>query len=442
MKVFYLTAFMILLSLPVRAESLLCDALNDAASYEDKSAYLYLIEGREGFIFRTYKSFKEDFAISPQTRADFVELTSALKERGTDLVVVMPPTRPMVHADKLPGTIAHLDKPYDPHKAWANYNQFNADLKNAGVPVTDFSALNVPHTNFFYRRDHHWQPEGARLSALYTAELIKTLPVYSNLPRQAFTSRQKEMIEYSGTFEAFTEKVCASNIEDELVTPYETFAQDQIASDEVLFGAKKLPHTVLIGTSNTTEPTPSYANFAGFLRAALSTDIYNVSLSGAGIEAPIASYFRSDDFRDGEPKIIIWEIPSYYDLDGSPFDNIFNEAIAAAYGSCFGSALYEGEFNDGKIDFEDAIDVHNGAYILITLNEEAKDGFKLRFYDEINEKSLHKFRVSKKAPPATRFSTRVHDLQGGQLDKIRLEGLPEAAFPLQIQICRSPLQSP
>ncbi|NBV29476.1 hypothetical protein EBS02_10795, partial [bacterium] len=81
-----------------------------------------------------------------------------------------------------------------------------------------------------------------------------------------------------------------------------------------LFQSDKAPEIVLIGTSNSVNSS-SYSNFDGFLKEALGTDVLNLSKTGGGFSDSMAEYLNSDQFKKSPPKIIIWEIPSYYDLN-------------------------------------------------------------------------------------------------------------------------------
>ena len=329
MRALYLIAFTLLFSSTASAQSLLCDALKEEATYEDKTSYRYLFEGHEGYVFRSKKGLKSKFEVKPETLEKFSAVTKAFKAKGIDFVIVMPPTRALVHPDKLPNDIPFIKKPFDPVKTLGAYNNFIATLKSKGVLIADFSALPIPHPDFYYKRDHHWSPEGAKLSAQYTADVIKALPSYTALPKQVFKTTSTETQNIRGSFEKYIEKKCESKIEDQLTPLFETAPENEM-NEDTLFGDKAQAQIVLVGTSNTTEPNPSYANYAGWLRETLSTDIHNVSISGDGIEAPITTYVNSEDFLQNPPKIIVWEVASHYNFDKGPFDRIFKTAIEAA----------------------------------------------------------------------------------------------------------------
>ena len=196
------------------------------------------------------------------------------------------------------------------------------------------------------------EPRWREDSAQYTADLIKALPSYQSIPKKQYSTRTNGEQNIPGSFEKFIQEKCDSEIKDETVPLYETAADIDGSREDALFGDEESAQIVLVGTSNATEPDPSYANFGGFLRAFLSADIYNASISGGGIYAPIVTYLRSDEYLTHKPKIIVWEIASHYKFHKDLFNDIFDESIPGAYGDCDGDAAFEKTFEgDEDIPF-------------------------------------------------------------------------------------------
>jgi len=312
-----------------------CPALDKSETYKSKKSYRYLVASDDGWLFRSRKDLKEDFTLTPETVQKFVTLSNVLKKQGKTLHIVMPPTRGIAHSDKVPAGSKWIDK-FDAKKAESTFNQSIKALKAAGVSVAEFDDIpKKVAQGFYYKRDHHWSPIGAEFSAKQTAALIK--PFQDSLPKKEFkTEEKKTPIEINQSFGLFVGEVCGIDIPVETVPTIQTYA-----AEEALFDDEAAPHIALIGSSNTTEPRPSYANFAGYMREFLQTEVDNLSVQGAGIDSPMYSYFAGDAKSRTSHKHLIWELASHYDFNGSEFEPIFKQLIPAAAGSCKGGGVIE-----------------------------------------------------------------------------------------------------
>ena len=79
---------------------MLCDAMQKDKIYkgEDKS-YAKIIEGKDGWLFRSKTDFQTDFSIKPNIKESLVSLHKAFKSKNIDLVIVPLPTRGMAQAE-------------------------------------------------------------------------------------------------------------------------------------------------------------------------------------------------------------------------------------------------------------------------------------------------------------------------------------------------------
>lgn len=312
-----------------------CDKLRNDDAYGKKPGYRILIDGRDGTLFRSRSDLKKKFDISPSNKAFFKTFQDELAKRGVTLVTLIPPTRGIMMGDKLTPE-QKATHGYDPQAAFTDYLAFLDMLRANGQLVPDFGDIKPPVEGFFYKRDHHWTPDGARLSAEKTAELVKTLPVAKALPAMDFETRAIKDAEQRGSFSAFVREECAVKIPSEPVKKYETAPTKQAQGADDLLGDGGTPQVALVGTSNCTDE--SAANFPGWLRQSLKTDIDNASVGGGGIDTPMLSYLLSDAFKTGKPKLIVWEVASHYTFKGD-FDEIFRQAIPSLYGPCESKAL-------------------------------------------------------------------------------------------------------
>ena len=332
-----IAAFWIFLSPAYAQDSALhCPALDNPKTYKDNESYRYLVVGGENknWIFRSRKDLKQDFTFTPETINKFSKLNRILKSKGKTLHIVMPPTRGVAHANKIPTDSKFIGN-FDSDKADTTFKESLNDLQKAGISVSDFN--NTPQdtlNNFYYRRDHHWTPIGAQYSAQQTAILLKKFQ--DDLDTQQFTTEETDKkIEIKGSFEQFIEKICNTDIPNQTTSEVKTFGEGD------LFGDESKAAIALIGTSNTTEPAPSYANFAGYLREFIQSDVENLSIQGAGIFTPMGAYLASQDYTEGSHTHVIWELASHYDFNGKEFAPVFRQIIPAAAGDCGDKAIHK-----------------------------------------------------------------------------------------------------
>ena len=326
-----------------------CKELKDEAAYDKKKIahYKMLIPGKDEWIFRTENDFRQNWHINKKTVTYLRNLQDAMKTQNADLVIVMPPIRGMVHNDKVRNADRQKFGVKDIDAAWQEYEAMISMLKSKGINIVGATQEEATD-NFYYSRNHHWTSEGAEIVAQNVAAKAKTLSSYEQIPVQNFETTKLEDTMYESSYSQGFEKLCGTVVPDENAVQYETLPTNTAASESELFDAEDDPQVVLLGTSNSV-PGASHANFEGFLKQNLSRDVINFSYIGAGIDTSLMSYLNSDHFRTDTPKLVIWEVPGYYDLNIMD-DKIFNQAIPAAYGACDDNPIMQKTFSnlDGK----------------------------------------------------------------------------------------------
>lgn len=283
-----------------------CKNLNKDSSYEGKESLKYLVPGQENWLFISKKDFMEDFTLRDETIYAFQKFQKALKEKRTDLVLVVVPQRGLVHTDKIDFSSPLAEK-YNAAQARQNYKNMISQLQTAGISITespDFKNIK----KYAYARDHHWNSVGAKLIASLTAKAIKTLPSYSSIEKKKFKIEEGKIISFKGSFFNPIKKICNTKLPIEHIKE-----QISTSSDEDLFSNSK-KEIVLVGTSFS-EQGKSFANFAGHLRVALSANIDNRSIGGGGVSTSLLEYLKSENFKNEPAKILIWEIPGFYSLN-------------------------------------------------------------------------------------------------------------------------------
>ena len=300
----------------------LCPAASDISAYN--TSYLknfnILVDGKDGWLFRSEAELPEQFGPSPEGLKELHRFARYLKQTtGTELVLVYQPTKGLVHPDKLPD---NNPMPYSWPFARTNYVAALDRFRSAGLVVPDLSPLlgeeGKEHA-YYFKRDHHWTPYGARRTARIVADRIKQMPVYDTLEKQHFETRRVGLIRKEGSLQDAAHRICGQTWSNQYVNEFETHKVDAVDSDEAsaLFGDDSLPPITLVGTSNS-KGAENY-NFAGDLEEMLGVEILNVAIAGGSYDGSIFEYLMSDNFRESPPKILLWEVPAYHNLDSVEF---------------------------------------------------------------------------------------------------------------------------
>lgn len=310
-------------------ETAVCAKARDLSAYRSKSLAL-LVPGADGFLFRSRIDMRDYGPLKSGPKKELLKVVAALRERGTEVVLVVPPPRPVAdRARLLASEVAALG--YDVAAADAGYEAMLEDLRASGVHVADVlgrarAGLGADEP-FYLRRDIHWSSDGARIAAEAAAETIRGLPLAGSLERRAFVTEPREVGDADEKLGEALEKICDVDVPPERETFYRTTETDAEAG---LFDDRP-PEVVLVGTSFSHRGDDD-PNFSGFLRQALSARVLNASEEGGGFEGSMSAYLRSDAFRDDPPKVIVWEFPPYErpDVDDGKPIRIVRSALKKA----------------------------------------------------------------------------------------------------------------
>ncbi|NCC20848.1 MAG: hypothetical protein EOM26_00125 [Alphaproteobacteria bacterium] len=446
-----------------------CSKLEIDENYEKYGLehYQNLIKGKDGWIFRTENDFRSDFTINEETTRYLLAAQEAFRQQGTELVMLYPPVRGLIHATHVKDEDLEKYGMTDVDAVWSNYEQTIQNLRSAGVNIVGLSRDDAGD-NYFYKRNHHWTADGAKRTAEKIAQTVRQLPVYEQLQREKFRTVGKGADEIESTFEKAFRKMCDTTLPKEEARIFTTIRQYDAVGEEELLGDSTRPEVVLLGTSNSVNETAK-ANFDGFLKDELKTDLLNLAVVGAGIDTSIMSFINSDEFRNGNVKLAIWEIPGYYDLNVMD-DRLFRQIIPAAYGACPENALAKKKFDLEKgrmtlFDFPSGDEIaqkseqdeKQGAktepasfepaslegglpYMHFTFTEPVKKPFRLRFHFTDDDVKLQRFDRDERYPDDRDFYALFpvgKDLS--QLSEIAAE-FPEKpkAGSMDVEICALP----
>jgi alginate biosynthesis protein AlgX len=262
-----------------------------------------LVAGLDGWLFR-----KSDLRLDPDLEAAIpylVQIQQMLKARGTELIILPTPMRSVVYSQYLDMT-DEFAKGFDAEAAKQAYINFLAELNKSNILAVDALSIAQNMSNdaesidYFFKRDNHWTPLGARYTAEAIAELLQASTGYQDLAKKEFISKKIETQDFDGSLMRAIEDTCQTDIAPELLDYYETAS----AQSSGLFGDEVAP-VVYIGTSFGNKQF----NFAGFLSEVLQVDVLNYSIGGGGPMTAIGAYLLSKDYQTTKPAFLIWEFP-------------------------------------------------------------------------------------------------------------------------------------
>jgi alginate biosynthesis protein AlgX len=309
-----------------------CPRLREESGYgEDWEDYAMLVPGKDGFVFRTHQDLRADFSVDLEDIAMWQNFVKTFKDRGIEIIIAYTPTRGLIARDLLPDNEPLL-KDFDSAAALASYSSMLQDLNLAGVHTVGVPDAKKPN-EFFNKADQHWSQSGAMEMADSVAKGAAKLPNWNAIPKKKYVTTKIRKEYFEGRFNEALESICNFKVPEEVDIVTETALADKQSAENDLFSEAVVPSIVLVGTSNS-KKQDNDPNFEGHLKTALGADIFNAAVTGGGLDDSIVEYTTSEQFRTHPPKILIWEIPGYYDLGGEVIRKTLQQVTAGLNGFC------------------------------------------------------------------------------------------------------------
>ena len=312
-------------------ECLICPGLSDPKNYAEgiMKSLDSLAPGKDKWLFRSAVDLSNDFGMPKAMRPEFARLMATFAAKNIQVAIAIQPTRGLMHRDKIRPDYAHG---FDYAVARHNLANYIEQLRQGGALVPNIMPLvENPPPDYFFRRDHHWTPAGAKATARIVADTILAHPIHAQLTTKRFRTEPGVIIPKDGTMNRGLKRICGNNYGFQYVRGLRTIPVDADAS--ALFD-EAAAEVVLVGTSNSAsrDDEAKEYNFDGHLKEYLGVDILNYALPGADQDGSLIQYLHSSDYDPkAPPKLIIWELPANFSLE-TPLT--YRQLIPAINGGC------------------------------------------------------------------------------------------------------------
>lgn len=287
-----------------------------------------ILKGFDNWLF-SRTDLISDIAITDEALLRLKELKAALDYRDMGIVFVLLPSRAMMHYDKFDLSQERF-KNYDLKQAIESYEKALAVLRDVGfdVPnVYEYLLKNADGQDFSFKRDSHWLPNAAALTAEVVKETVVNTSVYEDLEISEFEAVLREVGVRDSDLARALNIQCKLSIPPE---PQEIYQLESTTTQTDLFAENQTSLIPLWGTSYS-----QTSNFAEFLQAELDVDIVNYGYGAAGLWRSLRHYFLEQEIESDYAKLVVWEIPYGY-FDEFDFLDLYQELIPTVYGACEG----------------------------------------------------------------------------------------------------------
>jgi hypothetical protein len=298
-----------------------------------------LYQGKDGWFIRAIE-LDSIYEYPPDTMNALARINEALHYRGVKLILVPVISKAILGKDFLPDGGVFVDRLYDPDFAAAQFDDLALELRNAGITVINTNDDLKKHPefdldSFYFKRDIHWTPEGAKFVAEAVAKTIRAFGPAGVDAVTFETTKLQEKRRLDSRLNRALNHLCDDKVPSELTSVYETkrqvdslddiFVDDTAATEPV----RDLVHVV--GTSFTDDLL--VFNFNGFLRQALGADVQGFSVPGGQAVQSIYGWANSEIGIGRKPSFLVWEynqIPELITL--TPY--LANVLVPAIVGDC------------------------------------------------------------------------------------------------------------
>lgn len=264
-----------------------------------------------GWIF-TQDHLSTDYAMKSSAQRLMAAIVAEFAARDIRFAMLVAPPRPLVAGQ--PIVAATLDgAAFDFEAAASSFDQLMTELQETGAVIPNL--LDVVRADpalaetYYFKRDTHWTPVGAAVSAHAFAHAAKQ--AWPDLFTATTTLDQPgadaELYSEKGSLAAIVEETCGTRPDPE-TSPYVAFSGglERGLLDDLPDGT---PRVALLGTSFSNRYEQDAYRVAAALEHALGAAVENMSLTGGGMIGGLETFILNGGLTNGSHDLILWELP-------------------------------------------------------------------------------------------------------------------------------------
>ncbi|WP_299783809.1 hypothetical protein [uncultured Roseobacter sp.] len=374
---------------------------------------------------------KSGFMVSQEAVRLWQMIAAEFERRGTELVVLAAPPRPLFVPEESSESL-ELKDAFDRGGMARNFSAYIAALNAAGILAPDLSVLAGGEAagDYYFKRDTHWTPVGAALSAAHLRQSIDGTPAGETLQSVPFSASYQE----KGSLSHVAEQACGARpLPETAVAP--VFAKAG-SVDALLSDTFTGPRVALVGTSFSNRYQRDAYQVADALAHALDADVKNYAIAGGGLAGSMSGFIQSGALESAQYEMVVWETPYTAPLtqvDG--LRQILGEMLAQS-ATNFDAVQSAQVGNDWlSIGHEFSLADHAGLQIIVP--GQSTGTLTVELIDEDGEKTRIKLTKSDRADPALRtdsWGLAFGGLAPKRIERIKLRLLGEAAKDAQVRL--------
>jgi alginate biosynthesis protein AlgX len=408
-----------------------------------------MTQGKEGWFFRS-SDFQEYYALLPDTQDFLSRLNQAFASQGTTLVLLEVPPRTLAERAFL-NKKQPMQNTFNPKITHRSYYNYVESLRKTGAVVVNTLDLATQrdtknNLNFYFKRDIHWSPFAAKITAARVAEVMKKEAGYVPDKEQKFVTTSSNKLEMKGVMYEELQQLCTDSIPAEFAPEYITTVKADDESADALFGdTSSKPPIVLLGSSFS---WMSIINLEGFLAEALNREVANFSIPGGALFNAITSYISLPEDQKLAPEYVIWENLSHYDFSSG--ERMLRQIIPAIYNECSVEdaiatstlAINEGKGGDLLI-LPEGKDIHGSDYYLF-INSDNLGLTRFTLEIEYADGDGEWFTIDRTANfnNTGRFFAELTNEISSPLVKVALSGMENVKANVEVRLCKIPQTKP
>jgi hypothetical protein len=360
-----------------------CEGLEEKSPYTAFGTRMY--QGHDGWFFRQ-GDFETLFELPPETLELLSRVSDVLDYHGVHLILLPMLPRAIAGSEFVPNSGMLSDIIYDPNLAAQQFDSLFESIRQKGVDAVNINTVLKADASFdkgtyYFKRDIHWTPEGARLVAAAVAEHINGQQKNVKKVVEFETTEEPATQLHKANFNGILNELCQSKIPPEEVRIFDT--KQKVDSLDDLLGDQgdDVGEPVHVVGSSYTDDVTAY-NFDGFLRQFLRQNVGGFSVSGGGVDESIYAWAQNPSGLGKKPKFLVWEFPDLVDL--RKLTRSMNEAIVPAImGDCANNLkvaeLAFGEDDTFELDLPGLKGNAADYYLRYELDHKALTRFQLKY---------------------------------------------------------------